>query len=77
MLDSLPNQLIISKELEKDQEAMEKLLEAMTEFADLHEAASKETYRLANPEQGEDGEETLGGRSDVADRIRKMLISFE
>lgn len=95
MLDCESNQSIVSVELARDQDAMERLFEAMGEFAELHEAAAQETYRLAqahDPRVEDDAEDdaddsgagetegitgTMGGRSEVARRIRKMLTSFQ
>jgi hypothetical protein len=83
MLDNSPNQDIVTTALSSDPEAKQRLVEAMQDFATLHEEKEKvekaEREEAGGESQGtvmdEDGEELERekGDGDVAERIRSML----
>lgn len=86
MLDCPPNQDLITDALSSDPEAKQRLVEAMQDFATLHEEKEKveAAEREERGEEGgvsqgtvmdEDGEELEREKceGDVAERIRRML----
>jgi hypothetical protein len=75
MLDVPANQDIVTEALAGHRDAKDKLVEAMEEFATLHEQSESAVDGDVEMEH-EDGEvegEVKRGASDVAERIRKML----
>lgn len=70
LLDTPPNQSIVKSALQSEPEAMENLVQAMEEFATMHEKEDREQAGLEPADSGVDEEEV---QSEVAGKIRLML----